>query len=358
MANYYENKPQYLSNGVVLCQPGLFCTESTYDAMWSTLKSITDMTTISLNDEVLSTESIKSPTIKAALKRQSYVKKVSFFKTIFKSQIGRIDDQAEELNNIIKVVKNIFGINVPIYLVGYSKGGLVNMRYVTLYPGNVRNVISIGTPYMNSFIQQVLSMADDVLGAPLYVNVGDKFVDIKKSIRDYLDNYISDEDLGSNAFFEKLKREWNNLPVSSKPYYTCIACSQIGFSSNPESGCDMVVSVEAQKGTGLNDINERILISDNYEYIIREKWYDYLYITSSAMLIEKEENIAYSYIEFFKQDVLGCLFALVLSAIPYTWDLTKYDLLHTRELGNKNVCKAVLAALNKTNESGHNYYNE
>lgn len=66
MTNYYENKPQYLSNGVVLCQPGLFCTESTYDPMWSTLKSITDMTTISLNDEVLSTESIKSPTIKAA----------------------------------------------------------------------------------------------------------------------------------------------------------------------------------------------------------------------------------------------------------------------------------------------------
>lgn len=350
MANYYESKPQFLSKGVVLCQPGLFCTEETYDPMWTTMRSIADSTTISINDEVLTADNIDSISIRNALNRQSGIGKISFFKTLFRSQIGRIDSQAEELNSIINGVKSVFGEKIPIFLVGYSKGGLVNMRYVTLHPGVVKNVTSIGTPYLNSFIQRALSMADDVLGAPLYTIVGTKFTDMNVGIRGILDKYLSDEDLGSDEFFSKLKTEWNNMPASRKPYYTCIACSQVGFTSNPETGCDMIVSVEAQKATGLNDINERILISDNYEYLVRDKWYDYLYINSPAMNIEKSENIVWGAAQFFSGDFLGCLFALVLSAIPYTWDLNKYDLIHTRELGNKNVCKAVLAALNKSNE--------
>ena len=177
MANYYESKPQFLSKGVVLCQPGLFCTEETYDPMWTTMRLIADSTTISINDEVLTADNIKSVSIRNALSRQSGIGKISFFKTLFRSQIGRIDSQAEELNTIINGVKNVFGENIPIFLVGYSKGGLVNMRYVTLYPGVVKNVTSIGTPYLNSFIQKAVSMADDVLGAPLYTIVGTKFDD-------------------------------------------------------------------------------------------------------------------------------------------------------------------------------------
>lgn len=319
--------------------------------MWTTMRLIADSTTISINDEILTADNIGSVSIKNALSRQSSIGKISFFKTLFRSQIGKIDSQAEELNDIINGVKSVFGVNIPIFLVGYSKGGLVNMRYVTLYPGVVKNVTSIGTPYLNSFIQRTLSMADDVLGTPLYTIVGAKFVDMKAGIRELLDKYVSDEDLGSDKFFSKLKTEWNNMPASIKPYYTCIACSQVGFTSNPETGCDMVVSVEAQKATGLNDINERILISDNYEYLARDKWYDYLYMLSPTMDIEKSENIVWGASQFFSGDYLGCLFALVLSAIPYTWDLTKYDLIHTRELGNKNVCKAVLAAINKSNEN-------
>jgi hypothetical protein len=356
MANYYNNKgyntkPKYLSKGVVLCQSGLFCSNDTFNPMWNQLRSIADLTTIDVNDEVLTEENVNTLEIQNALIRQSKIAKLSFFKTLFKNKIGRIDDQVEELNKIIQSVKNVFGKSTPIFLVGYSKGGLVNMRFVTLYPGLVENVISIGTPYLNSYIQKILSMVDDVLAAPLYTIVGDKFVDINNGIRKLVNTYLHDEDLGSDTFFEKLKMEWNSLSSNLKPYYTCIACSQVGFTSNPEDGCDMIVSVEAQKGIGLNDINERILIDDNYEYLIRDKWYDYLYMNSSAMNIEKSENIIWGASQFFQGDYLGCLFALVLSAIPYTWDLSKYDLLHTRELGNINVCKAVLSAINKSNKN-------
>ena len=67
----------------------------------------------------------------------------------------------------------------------------------------------------------------------------------------------------------------------------------------------MIVSVEVQKATGLNDINERILISDNYEYLVRDKWYDYLYMHSPAMDVEKSENIVWGAAQLFSGDYLG-----------------------------------------------------
>lgn len=50
-----------------------------------------------------------------------------------------------------------------------------------------------------------------------------------------------------------------------------------------------------------------------------------------------------------RKDILYAFFAFVLAVIPYTWDMGKYNLIHTQELGNENVCKAVLSAINKSN---------
>ncbi len=353
MNKYYKENAKFLCKGVVLCQPGLFCEEGTFDPMWNKLRTIADSTTIALNDKVLMASNITTYSVKNILKNQAKIQKVCFFKTLFSNPIGRIDEQAEELNTIIQGIKDEFGEDIPLYLIGYSKGGLVNMRYVTIHPGVVKNVISIGTPYLNSFIQKVLSISDDIFGAPLYFtpNNNTAINQLIKFIRDYLDAYVSDEDLGSDSFFEKLHKEWNDLPANKKPYYTCIACSQVGFTSNPEDGCDMVVSVEAQKAKGLKDINDRITISDNYEYIIRENWLDYLYMVSPLMKNEAINNIENALALLLQNDTVGALYSLVLSVVPYTWDISKYDLLHTRELGNENVCKAVLAALNKTNNN-------
>lgn len=49
---YYNTTPQFLSKGVVLCQPGLFCKEETYDPMWKTLRNLEDVTTISVCVEI------------------------------------------------------------------------------------------------------------------------------------------------------------------------------------------------------------------------------------------------------------------------------------------------------------------
>lgn len=74
------------------------------------------------------------------------------------------------------------------------------MRYVTLKKGYVKNITSIGTPYLNSFLQKALSLADDVIGVPLYTIAGTKIVDMNRGIRELLDSYLSDEDLGDDAF--------------------------------------------------------------------------------------------------------------------------------------------------------------
>lgn len=350
MAVYYESKPQFLSKGVVLCQPGLFCTEYQFEPMWKTMNRIADATTIRMNDEILMQDNINDVDIIAALKRQASEAKVSFFKTLFRNKIGRVDDQVEELHSIVLKVKEIFGDDVPIFLVGYSKGGLVNMRYATLKKGYVKNITSIGTPYLNSFLQKALSLADDVIGVPLYTIAGTKIVDMNRGIRELLDSYLSDEDLGDDAFFTKLKNDWNSIPLNKKPYITCIACSQIGFENNPEDGFDLIVSVEAQKATGFNNINQRVLIDDNFEYINHSNWYDCLYKLSAAMAIEIETNISWGIREaIVRKDFLYALFAFVLAIIPYTWDMSKYNLIHTQELGNENVCKAVLSSINKLN---------
>lgn len=346
---YYNTTPQFLSKGVVLCQPGLFCKEETYDPMWKTLRNLEDVTTISVCDEILTQSNINTNTIINALNRQKGIAKISFFKTLFSNPIGRVADQVSELHSIILKVKEIFGSDTPIFLVGYSKGGLVNMRYVSIHKGYVKNVTSIGTPYENSFLQTVLTISDDVFSN---VNiVGQEGVSsLMNLIGDLLDKYFSDEDLGSDDFFNTLKNGWNSLPNYQKPYITCIGCSQIGFSSNSLYGSDMIVDVQVQRASNYQNIDSRILIDDNYEHFDHHNWYDFLYSLTPASTAEIIENVSWGIGEAISRgDALYALFAFALALIPYTWDMGKYDLIHTQELGNKNVCKAVLAAINKSN---------
>ena len=352
----YESKPQFLSKGVVLCQPGLWCSADTYTPMWNTLNKIANKTTIDLSSKVLMSTNINNEEIINELNSKKGNGKITFFKTLFTNVIGRVDDQADELYKIIIKIKSVFGEDIPIFLVGYSKGGLVNMRFATKYQGIATNITSIGTPYHNSFLQKVLSILDDIVK-----NVSIMSVDGVKQLIDLaykkLDECVSDEDLGSDAFFTKLKTEWSR--VTKKPYITCIICSQIGFTSNSYGGSDLVVDASAQRADGFSNINERILIDDNYEYLVRENWWDYLYMCTSVHALEILENVTWGIAEAISRgDFLYALLAFSLALIPYTWDIGKYDLIHTQELINQNVCKAVLSAINKSNPNiSGGYYN-
>lgn len=352
----YESKPQFLSKGVVLCQPGLWCSAETYTPMWNTLNKIASKTTIDLSNKVLMSTNINNSDVVAELNSKKGNGKITFFKTLFTNGIGRVDDQADELYKIVVKIKSIFGEDTPIFLVGYSKGGLVNMRFVTKYPGIVKNITSIGTPYHNSFIQKCLSILDDIVKNASIMSV-EGVKQLLESLYEKLDECVSDEDLGSDAFFSKLKSGWNRL--TKKPYITCIVCSQIGFTSDANDGTDLVVDASAQRADGFSGINERILINDNYEFLIRENWWDYLYMCTSFHAIEILENVTWGIGEAISRgDALYALLAFVLALIPYTWDMGKYDLIHTQELVNQNVCKAVLSAINKSNPNiSGGYYN-
>ena len=204
MSSYNENT-QFFSKGVVLCQPGLLCTENTFDPMWKTLKSLEQSTTISIVDEILKADSINSIEIERVLRRQRNISKISFFKTLFANPIGRVDDQIEELHSIVVRVKEIFGNDVPVFLVGYSKGGLVNMRYVSVYKGYIKNITSIGTPYENSYLQTILSLSDDVF-SNIKIDNMQLFNKVANSFGEWLNEHLSDEDLGSSSFFNSLKK--------------------------------------------------------------------------------------------------------------------------------------------------------
>ncbi|WP_027334962.1 hypothetical protein [Mycoplasmopsis felifaucium] len=354
--NYYNVTPQFLSKGVVLCVPGLFCTAETYDPMWKNLKLLENITTISICDEVLQVLNIHSGYIINVLNRQREIPKISFFKVLFSNWIGRVDDQVEELHTIILKIQQVLGADTPIFLVGYSKGGLVNMRYVSLHKGIVKNITSIGTPYENNFLQTILTISDDIFKNAAIMSYGG-VSSLMSKISDLLDNYVADEDLGSNEFFVKLKNGWNSLPSYQKPYITCIGCSQIGLSSNSLYGSDLIVDVQVQRASNYSNINSRKLIDDNYEHFDHNKWYDILYQLSPVSLIEITENIRWGIEKFIKKwDIIDLLFGFLLALIPYTWNLDKYDLIHTKQLGNKNVCKEVLAAINKSNPNQGGYY--
>ena len=117
-------------------------------------------------------------------------------------------------------------------------------------------------------------------------------------------------------------------------------------------GTDLLVDARVQQALNYSNIDSRILIDDNYEYLDHHEWYDILYGMTVASWPEKISNALYGIVEtMITVDPLYPFFAILMSVVPYTWDMGKYDLIHTKELGNKNVCKAVLSAINKSNKN-------
>ena len=353
MSNSYI-VPRYLSKGVVLFQPGLHCTEESFADMWDKFRNIIDDEKISLCDTIVTSSNITTITVRNALVKESNKEGISFIRTLFLDGHGHVNDQVEELHTIITLLKGWFG-NVPIILVGHSKGGLVNMKYSLKYRGEISKLISIGTPYENETIQQLHAIIRSWKPI-LKTTLNSRFS--QADIQDFenlLHEVYDDEDLGNTSFFNQLKNDWNSLSASEKPEIVCIACSQVGFSSNPELGSDLVVSVPTQKALNYNDITKRIQVTKNYEYF-RQEWYDSIYQSTLPGKIESLVDISNAIISASKtHDLLYLLLGFFLTMVPYTWDNKDYDLIHTQELRNPTVCNHVIEEIVLTMFPINNY---
>lgn len=355
MTNYYSSEPVFLNKGVVLCQHGFKGNGNNFNGMFEILNGIAGSTTISLSNVVLKASNINNPSVVSHLQNQAAIRKVSFFKTEFANDIGRVNDQVSELHQIITKIKLIFGADIPIFLVGHSKGGLVNMKYCITHPGVVQNITSIGTPYENSAIQFLCAISDDLLSCAALLQADRRVGLILNALAILADQFLADEDLGSPSFFATLKSSWRNL--SQKPYITTIGASQIAWTNNPNTGSDFLVDLSSQKADNYQNINERVVVSENFVYVIRTDWYDYLYALTPVAAAELVANVIQALMELFTtHDVLAAGFGLALAIIPYTWDLSIYDSIHTRELRNQTVCYKVLSAINKSNPANTGGY--
>ena len=132
MSSYNENT-QFFSKGVVLCQPGLLCTENTFDPMWKTLKSLEQSTTISIVDEILKADNINSIEIERVLRRQRNISKISFFKTLFANPIGRVDDQIEEFVELFDDNIDVKTIDVNYELDEFERAILLESKIIKIY---------------------------------------------------------------------------------------------------------------------------------------------------------------------------------------------------------------------------------
>ncbi len=312
---------------IILCQHGYQGNSGTFTKLFENLNNLGQVTLTN----VLTKDTPVSVYENIA---KTDAKKV-FIRTQFSNKIGRVAEQVKELNTIIEGLKKATGNSVKFILVGHSKGGLVNMRYSIDYPGKVQKLISVGTPYNPNIMGFAQSLLDDISFVCTGISV----------ITALLNAYVSDEDLGSTAFYEKLKRDWNNLPISQKPIITTIGASQIGFNANINTGGDLVVSLASQQANGYSNINSRPVVSENYIHVNHYNWKDQLKIHFN--LIERTTDEIQALQALSTGDALGALLGLILTTmIPNNKDNKTYNLIHTREFGNNTIAREVLNGVN------------
>lgn len=355
--NYYNFETTY-PRGVVLCVPGLFCSPETYDPMWDTLGKAGLSNTLKLRSEVLSIESILNADLKETIiENHLNYSGLNFYKVMFSDPIDRVDNQAKELYDVINFIKKTYEENINIYLVGYSKGGLVNMRFITLYPFvKIKSVVSIGTPYHTSFLRVAYSLLDDIAKVPTLIE-NKEIKELTTKLYDFLDNKIIDEDLGSISFYNKLKSEWEKVSYENRPPITLIGCSQFGFDSNSYNGSDLIVSVEDQLANDFKNIDYREVVDDCYIFVPEFEWYDHLYHWTAGLL-EQLHDVLVGLTKWLIEGNIGyALLGFVLALIPYNSSFDSCDLFHTIELQNKEVCYKMLEALDRGKKPNKNTNN-
>lgn len=180
MSNYNKyNTAQVvklIKGSVILCIHGFSSSKYAFDSMIETMEKNQlfndDYACTSLyynNSRIYLTEvDINNNSFTNNLKKliKENKNKNIFIPVGFKNDsLGFINNQVSEMNayvNYIITILQDLNLNIPIILLGHSKGGLVGMN-CALKNANVSKIISVGTPYDGTIIDTIFNAIADVI---------------------------------------------------------------------------------------------------------------------------------------------------------------------------------------------------
>ena len=249
----YEKKEFILKGAVILCQHGFLGTEDTMNPLFKNLKDnvLKGFYQCEFCDGIIRYSEL-SPSNSAITELNERIKQNPehnfFIRTLFSNpQYGAISTQANELKEIINTIRKK-NPNVPIVLVGYSKGGVVNCKCAIENPGLIDTIINVGTPHEDTLIQDLIQI------------IGDSYKDkckflgcIPNPVADLaiqglveLVNLGVDNVLNETVTYKDLKKEWNALTKKSK--FIVIAAEAIEVDG--QFNGDFVVPTESAIASG------------------------------------------------------------------------------------------------------------
>lgn len=307
--NYsYNNGTQttILEGSIVLCQHGLFGTETTMDPLFENLKQNTFSSFYNcifcdnlLRSSELSSDNIAIKEIDSLISK--YPKKNIFVRTLFKNPTsGLVSIQAEELKQMILQIKSKHP-NVPIVLIGYSKGGVVNCKCAINNEGLIDRIINIGTPHDDTLFQDAVRLICRVLQKKF--KIIDKIPNplAKLAINGLIEivNSGVDSILNEVVTYKRLKFEWNSM--KKRPIFTPIAGEAIVIDGNIKG--DLVVPTNSAIAKGFkerkfeNSIDNFIISDGQSSYTIDEivdnatgSIEDILSLLANAYTVVKDKN--------------------------------------------------------------------
>ncbi len=282
---YYEKKELYLKGSIVLCQHGFLGRDDTLNPLFQNLKenTLSSFFNCKFCDGILKASELSSNNCAVKEVVDAFVDNQTnnyFIRTLFEHpKAGHVSNQANELTKIIKFIKAELkekGINdVPIVLVGYSKGGVVNCKCAINNQNDqiIDKIINVGTPHTDTLVQDLIQILGDSLKNEATIfDLANSLAN--KAIQALVDlvNAGIDILMNENIIYKDLKKEWNAM--LNYPKFTPIAAEAIEI-NGVFKGDFIVPSYSAMatdfKGKTYSAIESNFIVKDDKVTIETEK---------------------------------------------------------------------------------------
>lgn len=336
----YGSISTILKGSVVFCQHGFLGNEETMNPLFENLKShpYRNFYSCLFCDKLLSYKEL-CPSNEAIIEIKNKIKENPesniFVRTLFSNAVyGDVSTQANELKEMIKEVKKAYP-NIPIVVLGYSKGGVVNCKCAIDNPGLIDRVINVGTPHDDTLVQDTIQIVGDTIVEKYgkVFNIEVPLVDDAVQALVDLVNTGVDAVLNEKVTYTELKNEWNKL--TNRPKFIPIAAEAIVV--NGEFNGDFVVPTESAIASGFrgrtyNGIIDNFIVNDERVTITTSKIRESL--KNSDFLFDILGTFSEAIIGFDAVKIVEALFDIIYNVIANDGDLIKcLKLSHTPLLG-------------------------